>query len=294
MATSLLFDWPTRVVLTTHGLMVGTFLAANLLTARIGDPSVAAMNLAFLFSTSLIAAVGQVVQFRSQRAQMAQQLALEETTSQLQHAHEELRRQSEFKSRFFANMTHELRTPLAMVLAPLELVLDGELGQINEAQRGSFKTMFSNGLKLLKLINDLLDLSKLEASKLRLRVGMHDLVEQLKSLVAQAEVLAQRKQITLRFFPEHDAQLIACDPERLERVFVNLLSNAIKFTEPGGKVAVWLLDQLDSVWWWSRTAGRAFRPTRPTSSSSASSRSTWAARGATAVPASGWRWPRNW
>ncbi len=247
VATGLLFVWPARVVITTHALIVVTYVVVNLAARRIGDLQIALMNLAFLASTAMIAAVGQLVAYKSQRTQMVAQLALEETTSQLQLAHEQLRLQADFKSRFFANMTHELRTPLAIMLAPLELVLEGELGQITEAQRGSFQTMFRNGLKLLKLINDLLDLSKLEESKLRLRVAEHDLVDHLKQLTAQTMVLAQRKQLQLRFLPEHDKQLVFCDLERLERVFVNLLSNAIKFTEPGGTVQVWLFEKQDTV-----------------------------------------------
>jgi len=247
VATSLLFVWPPKVVIVTHGLMVLTYVVVNLWARRIGDLPTALMNLAFLSSTALIAGTGQIFGFRAQRAQMVAQLALEETTSELSSAHAQLRRQSEFKSHFFSNMTHELRTPLAMIVAPLELVLDGELGDINDAQRGSFQTMFKSSLKLLKLINDLLDLSKLEEARLELVVAEHDLVEHLESLIAQTQVLAQRKGIELKFFHEHPKQLVFGDLEKLERVFVNLLANAIKFTEPDGHVQVWLLDLQDSV-----------------------------------------------
>jgi len=152
-----------------------------------------------------------------------------------------------FKSRFFASITHELRTPLTMILAPLELLLDGELGSITPLQRSTLAAMSRNGIKLLKLIGDLLDLSKLEESRFRLRIDDHDLVEYLRGLLAQTEPLAERKAITVKFEPASAKAVVACDLERLERVFINLLSNAFKFTPAGGTVSVQIHDDATEV-----------------------------------------------
>ncbi len=247
VAAGQLFVWRPRVVLAEHASIVGSFLAANAVIGSTGHRFAALSNLAFLSTTALVAGVGQVLLFHTHREQHAQRARLERTTSNLERAHAELQQLDQFKSRFFANMTHELRTPLAMVLTPLELMLEGEMGQLTEAQRGSFQTMFKSGLKLLKLINDLLDLSRLEESRLRLEVGEHDLVEHLRALTEQTQVLAQRKRISLRFSPEPQRAPVWCDLERLERVFVNLLSNALKFTPPGGHVNVSLFDRKDAV-----------------------------------------------
>jgi signal transduction histidine kinase len=247
LAVGLLFVWRPAVVVLTHGAIVGFFLLVNLLDGvDLHIPAIYS-NLAFLTATAIIASMGQVLAFHGQRDQLAQRVRLERATANLERAHAELQQLDQFKSRFFANMTHELRTPLAMVLTPLELVLDGEMGEVTEAQRSAFQTMFRSALKLLKLINDLLDLSRIEESRLRLRLVESDLVEQLRALVEQTQVLAQRKAIKLGFQSEVARASIWCDPERLERVFVNLLSNAVKFTPSGGRVKVLLRDLIEVV-----------------------------------------------
>jgi signal transduction histidine kinase len=220
IGTGLLFVWNTRVVLLTHALIVASFVVPNLLTGRIGPLAQAVSNLAFLIGTAVVGGIGQIVLYRSQREQVLNQVQLEQTKASLEAAHEQLKQLDHFKSQLFANITHEFKTPLAMVLAPLELILDGEMGE----------------LTLLKMIGDLLDLSKLEESKLRLKVGEHDLADYLRGLVAQVQPLAQRKGIELELAVEPVTCMAWCDLERVERVFLNLLSNATKFTPPGGHV----------------------------------------------------------
>ncbi|BDG08813.1 ATP-binding protein [Anaeromyxobacter paludicola] len=242
VAAGLLFVWPPAVVVATHAGIAGSFLGANALAGTLGRGTAALSNLAFLSATALAAAVGQILAFRTQREQLLQRVQLEQATARLERAHAELKKLDQFKSRFSANMTHELRTPLAMVLAPLELMLQGEVGEFTEAQRGAFQAMFRSALKLLKIVNDLLDLSRLEESRLRLEAAEHDLVEQLRTLTEQSQVLARRKSIALALAPGPAAAPVVYDLERMERVFVNLLSNAIKFTPPGGHVTVAVRD----------------------------------------------------
>src|SRR5690606_31144205 len=112
---------------------------------------------------------------------------------------EQLERKGRFKSQFFANITHELKTPLTLILAPLGLMIDGQLGAVSDAQRSTLVSMQRSGVKLSRLIGDLLDLSKLEESRLRLRVQRHDLVSYLEGLVRLVEPLAQRKSLRLSF-----------------------------------------------------------------------------------------------
>jgi signal transduction histidine kinase len=247
LAAGLLLVWRPMVVIATHTAVVVTFIVGNGITGHVGPLPVVLTNLAFLLTTALVAAAGQILYYRTQREQVAQRVSLEQTSARLERAHAELQQLDQFKSRFFANMTHELRTPLAMIVTPLELLMQGEMGDFTEAQRSSFQTMFRSALKLLKLINDLLDLSRLEESRLRLEIAEHDLVEHLRGLVEQTGVLAARKNVALAFSPERERQPIWCDLDRLERVFVNLLSNAMKFTPAGGHVHVAVRDLGDAV-----------------------------------------------
>ncbi len=247
VATGLLYVWPARIVIATHATIIASFVVPNLLINGRADPLTAVSNQFFLVSTAIIAGTGQMLAYRSQRAQLVNQLIIERTKKTLEGAHAQLKQLDRFKSEFFANVTHELKTPLTMMLAPLELMVEGQLGGISEAQRSTLVSIQRSGVKLLRLIGDLLDLSKLEESRLRLRIDEHDLVGYLRGLVAQAEPLAQRKSLDLRFCSDVEHCLVWCDIERIERVFINLLSNATKFTPPGGRVAISLHDEGASV-----------------------------------------------
>jgi signal transduction histidine kinase len=247
VATGLLFVWPKHVVIGTHCTIVLSFLVPNLLFNPHVNALTAISNQFFLVSTAIIAGTGQMLAYRSQREQILNQLVIERTKKNLELANDQLKELDRFKSEFFANITHELKTPLTMMLAPLELMVDGQLGAISEAQRSTLASIQRSGVKLLRLIADLLDLSKLEESRLRLRVDEHDLVGYLRGLVAQVEPLAQRKTLELAFSSDVDRCEVWCDIERIERVVVNLLSNATKFTPPRGTVTVSLHDDGDSV-----------------------------------------------
>ena len=177
---------------------------------------------------------------------------LEEQTQLLEHqrdalakAHsfvtarsDELRRANEYKSEFLANMSHELRTPLNSTLILAKLLADNKEGNLTEQQVKFAKTISSAGNDLLLLINDVLDLSKIEAGKVDLapeRIAVAGLIDNLlKTFQANAE------QAGLKFSAKIDTgvpEFIETDPQRLGQILKNLLSNAFKFTEKG-EVAV--------------------------------------------------------
>lgn len=144
------------------------------------------------------------------------------------------------KTQFFSNVTHELRTPLTMIMAPLESLLDGEVGHLKPQQKEYLRPIQRNAMKLLRLINDLLDLAKLEENYLHLHVERTDLVNLLQEIVEEARPFAARKDISLVLQIRSATDQLLVDLEKMERVFVNLLSNALKFTEAGGSVMIWL------------------------------------------------------
>ena len=144
------------------------------------------------------------------------------------------------KSRFFANISHEFRTPLTLILGPIQDALAAD--DVAALSREQLHLMQGSASRLLRLVNQLLDLSKIEAGKMRLERREADLYAFLAGLVAIFQPHADRRQVTLRFRWNGQTQPIAFDDEALEKVFSNLLSNALKFTPAGGKV--WVTGQM--------------------------------------------------
>jgi signal transduction histidine kinase len=141
---------------------------------------------------------------------------------------------NEHKSQFFANMSHELRTPLNAVLGYTELLQDGLYGEIPERAHQVLERVQANGTHLLGLINDVLDLSKIEAGELDLVVDNYSMRAVIESVAASAGSLAQAKSLSLTCEIASDLPLGYGDERRLSQVLLNLVSNAIKFTEQGG------------------------------------------------------------
>ena len=156
----------------------------------------------------------------------------------LQEARDHLEGLDKAKSRFTANVHHELRTPLALTLAPIEGMLAGEFGSISDVQRQYLRTAETNANRLLKLINDLLDLAKLEDEQLELHRTSIDPAEVVERLVEGACPLAERKGVELEVDCARELGLIHADPDALEKIVVNLVGNALKFTDAGGRVCV--------------------------------------------------------
>jgi signal transduction histidine kinase len=140
---------------------------------------------------------------------------------------------SEHKSQFFANMSHELRTPLNAVLGYTELLADGLYGDIPERAKQVLERVQINGTHLLALINDVLDLSKIEAGELSLTVEDYSLRNVVDTVLAQAGSLAQGKGLALVADVADDLPKGLADERRLTQVVLNIVSNAIKFTEQG-------------------------------------------------------------
>ncbi len=151
-------------------------------------------------------------------------------------ANERLQALDKAKSRFFANVSHELRTPLTLALAPVQALLEDTTHTLSGSQRDQLQLIERNALRLLKLVDDLLELSKAEAASVKLRPRTMNLREHAADLVAQVAPLARRKQLTLVLEDGPEVPELGADPDQLERILLNLLSNAIKFTPDGGTI----------------------------------------------------------
>jgi len=146
---------------------------------------------------------------------------------------------SRHKSQFLASMSHELRTPLNAIIGFSEVLLDPDMGPFPpEEQREFLGNILTSGQHLLRLINDILDLSKVEAGKMELHPEPVSLQEMTEGLLATVKSLVAKKQLRVESDVSADLPLAWADPPRLKQVLYNLLSNAIKFTPSGGRVTV--------------------------------------------------------
>src|ERR1700730_13954908 len=145
----------------------------------------------------------------------------------------ELAEASQHKSQFLANMSHELRTPLNAILGYTELILDSVYGEMPEKARGVLDRVQRNGRHLLRLINDVLDLSKIEAGQLTLSFSDYSLKNVIQAVFSAVEPLANQKQIVLKIDVAPELPQGRGDERRLTQVLLNLVGNAIKFTDSG-------------------------------------------------------------
>ncbi len=150
-----------------------------------------------------------------------------------QRAVEELRRADQLKSQFLANMSHELRTPLNSIIGFSKVILKGIDGPITDLQRQDLTAIHNAGQHLLGLINDILDLSKIEAGKMQLSYEEVSMADLINSVMSTAVGLVKDKPIQLIKEIEPDLPTVRADPMRIRQVILNLVSNAAKFTEEG-------------------------------------------------------------
>ena len=163
---------------------------------------------------------------------------VEERTADLSIANAELARAARLKDEFLANMSHELRTPLNSILGRSEALQEAIYGAITPEQDKALQGIETSGRHLLALINDILDLSKIEANKLDLYiepVALERICHGALQLVTQ---LARQKRISLTSTLDSRAESLLADERRLKQILVNLLSNAVKFTPEGGSVGL--------------------------------------------------------
>jgi signal transduction histidine kinase/DNA-binding response OmpR family regulator len=185
-----------------------------------------AYSVYFLFGLGLLYSLRR---YELNRTQLKNQVKLDEVKLK------EREETDKMKSRFFANISHEFRTPLTLILGPTEKVLSESKDNETKKQLSIVKRSAN---RLLGLINQLLDLSKLEAGKLELKASKTNIVPFIKGLTMSFESMAERKDITLKIKSSSDEIELYFDKEKMTKIMTNLLSNAFKFTPEGGQITV--------------------------------------------------------
>ncbi|MEM1126261.1 MAG: ATP-binding protein [Bacteroidota bacterium] len=149
---------------------------------------------------------------------------------------EQLRELDKAKTRFFNNLSHEFRTPLTLNIGPLENALEGHYGPLSETMRPQLQIMLRNARRLLHLINQLLDLAKLESNRMELTLERGDLVGLVRGIVESFAPFAEQEGLEVRFETNVPVHNLFLDQASVDKMVFNLMSNAIKFTPPHGRI----------------------------------------------------------
>ncbi|MDP4144542.1 MAG: ABC transporter substrate binding protein [Bacillota bacterium] len=158
----------------------------------------------------------------------------------------ELREYDKIKTEFFANISHELRTPLNVIFSAIQLIeLIERKGHIEESMdklNEYIKVMKQNSYRLVRIVNNLIDITKMDAGYLELELQNNDIVSIVEDITISVREYVESKGIDLIFDTDIEEKIIACDPDKIERIVLNLLSNAVKFTSHGGNILVNIKD----------------------------------------------------
>lgn len=145
---------------------------------------------------------------------------------------------NKLKSDFLARMSHELRTPMNAILGFSELLIDERVGELNGRQKDYLKDIHASAEHLLQLINDILDISKIESGKTELKIETFDVVDVIEEVMKVLAPLAAKKQITVQMQLSPDVTTVSLDKSKFRQILYNLLSNAIKYNKQNGEASI--------------------------------------------------------
>ncbi|MCB0167855.1 MAG: response regulator [Anaerolineae bacterium] len=238
------------IPLRTHGKIIGTWnIGSRLVGAYSPDDLILAQSVADQLAVAIANAQSyeqsqQEIAERKraeaaleeERAKLAQRVA--EQTADLRAANIELARIARLKDEFLANVSHELRTPMTAILGLCEMLELGIYGPLTDKQNQSIRNIEASGRHLLALINDILDLAKVEADELELELLPVSIEAVCQASLTLVKQMAYKKQMKVSLALDSAISVIQADERRLKQILVNLLSNAVKFTPDGGAVGL--------------------------------------------------------
>jgi signal transduction histidine kinase len=232
LAISVVVHWDEwESLLAVAGVLLMYFVASALTK---GQRSAIFNDFYFLSLTGVIVVTGNYFFNRLRLREFTLSYELDKSRQELQNSNQKLLELDQIKSRFFANISHELRTPLTLLIAPLESLL--HRFNLDEQTKELLSTMHSNGMRLLKLINDLLDLVRLESGRMEVKREPVQIAEFVRGLASAARQVADDKRLRLETQVDATLGSVLVDRDKLEKIVLNLVFNALKFTPSGGRV----------------------------------------------------------
>jgi signal transduction histidine kinase len=236
LAVSVVVRWNAVESLIAVGGVLLMYLAACLLKDTHGQGRMIVNNFYFLSLTGVIVVVGNHFFTRLRLQEFTLRYQLDKNKRELEDSNRKLVELDRLKSRFFANISHELRTPLTLLLSPLESLMQRSDSSFDDKTREVFETMHANAMRLLKLINDLLDLIRLESGRMDIKNDPVNVADFLKGLASAVKQVAVDKHIALETHVGAELDIILTDRDKVEKIVLNLLFNALKFTPSDGRV----------------------------------------------------------
>ena len=236
LAVNAVVHWSTTESLIAIAVLLLFYLAACLPWDLDGAPGIFFNNIYFLVLTGIIVVVGNHLYNQLRFREFALRFELDQNRKKLEKTNRKLVELDEIKSRFFANISHELRTPLTLMLAPLESLIQDRGSSFDRQIRELLVIMQGNGLRLLKLINDLLDLVRLESGKMEVKREPVTMEPFLRGLSNAIRKTAEDRGVRLETTVDAGLRTALTDSDKLEKILLNLLFNALKFTPAGGVV----------------------------------------------------------
>jgi signal transduction histidine kinase len=236
LGSAILLRWTVADSVLIFGLTLATYMAAVVLHGEFSLHGLFFNNIYFLIVTGIFIIAGSWYYNIIRQSEFQLRYRLDANRAELEESNQKLRELDEAKSRFFANISHELRTPLTLMIAPLESLLHNPAAGRMIEEHELLKTMHANAMRLLKLINDLLELVRLESGGTKIRPKPVEIEEFVHGIATAVGAVAKDKQINLRSSVTPEVGVVMTDPEKLERITLNLIFNALKFTAANGRV----------------------------------------------------------
>jgi len=237
--TGMFFPWTVRQTIFCGALSVGSYIGINLIQHIHTTDVFAMLQPVFFMSGAVgITAFANVEEEQTRRKNLRLRM-------QIEKANEDLKELDKAKMRFFSNVSHELRSPLTLILGPLESILQGKQDQDH---RPLLEAMEANARRLLRQVNALLDFAKIDAGKLECRFVYDNLGKILQDLSTAAKPHLQNRNIKLVLEGTDKVMDTILDVDKIETIAANLLSNAIKFTPDGGRITIRAGEKEENIW----------------------------------------------